>query len=305
MTEISFDLTTHKAMIISLATVGAILNIVGIIAVVRGGLYSKKSFTFLLNFFVSNFLMSSIGLPVYISPAFLETSRNAKTCAEICSISGYIAFSLSGTCLSSMILISLNHYILIVHFTKYDAIYSVRNTRIILTLSWIFPQIISILLSTGLWSRFTFNRKTLSCTLMKSDDNYKRFVTFLTFLITVPVFSFCYIEVARKAVSSRYRVTIEEQRNNSQRQIDQRQLIRSILLIFTIFSIINIPYFVISILDPQKEKVPQQIHRFTFYLGTSNFVIHTLVFLTMNRKINTSLRKMFGICIYKYKYLEI
>lgn len=174
MTEISFDLTSHKAMIISLATVGAILNIVGIIAVVRGGLYSKKSFTFLLNLFVSNFLMSSIGLPVYISPAFLETSRNAETC----SISGYIAFSLSGTCLSSMILISLNHYILIVHFTKYDAIYSVRNTRIILTLSWIFPQIISILLSTGLWSRFTFNRKTLSCTLMKSDDNYKRFVTF-------------------------------------------------------------------------------------------------------------------------------
>lgn len=203
-----------------------------------------------------------------------------------------------------MILISLNHYILIVHFTKYDAIYSVRNTRIILTLSWIFPQVISILLATGLRSRFTFNRKRLSCTLMKSDDNYKRFVNFLTFLLTVPVFSFCYIEIARKAVSSRYRVTIEGQRNNSQRQIDQRQLIRSILLIFTLFSSINIPYFAISILDPQKEKV-QQIHRFTFYLGTSNFFIHTLVFLTMNRKINISLRKMFGIGIYKYKYLEI
>lgn len=183
-----------------------------------------------------------------------------------------------------MILISLNHYILIVHFTKYDAIYSVRNTRIILTLSWIFPQVISILLATGLRSRFTFNRKRLSCTLMKSDDNYKRFVNFLTFLITVPVFSFCYIEIARKAVSSRYRVTIEGQRNNSQRQIDQRQLIRSILLIFTLFPSINIPYFAISILDPQKEKV-QQINRFTFYLGTSNFFIHTLVFLTMNRKI--------------------
>lgn len=34
MTEISFDFTSHKAMIISLATVGAILNSVGIIAVV-------------------------------------------------------------------------------------------------------------------------------------------------------------------------------------------------------------------------------------------------------------------------------
>lgn len=250
MTEISFDFTSHKAMIISLATVGAILNSVGIIAVVKGGLYSQKSFAFVLNLFVSNFLMSSVGLPVYILPTFLETSSYD----HICSILGFIVFSLSGTCLYSMLLISLNHYILIVHFRRYDVIYSVRNTRIILILSWIIPQLLNIPPATGLWSRFTFNRETLNCTPMKSDDSYKHFVGILTFLITFPVFSFCYIEIARKALSSRFRVTTEEQRTNSQRQIDQRQLMRSILLIITIFSSINIPYFVLSQCGPQKRK---------------------------------------------------
>lgn len=129
---------------------------------------------------------------------------------------------------------------------------------------------------------------------MKSDDSYKHFVGILTFLITFPVFSFCYIEIARKALSRRFRVTTEEQRNNSQRQIDQRQLMRSILLIITIFSSINIPYFVLSNVDPKKEKVSLQIHSFALYLGTSNFFINTLVFLTTNRQLNTSLRKMFG-----------
>lgn len=290
MTEISFDFTSHKTMIISLATVGAILNSVGITAVVKGGLYSQKSFAFVLNLFVSNFLMSAVGLPVYILPTFLETSSYD----DICSILGFIVFSLSGTCLYSMLLISLNHYILIVHFRKYDVIYSVRNTRIILILSWIIPQLLNIPPATGLWSRFTFNRVTLNCTPMKSDDSYKHFVGILTFLITFPVFSFCYIEIARKALSRRFRVTTEEQRNNSQRQIDQRQLMRSILLIITIFSSINIPYFVLSNVDPKKEKVPLQIHSFALYLGTSNFFINTLVFLTTNRQLNTSLRKMFG-----------
>lgn len=285
MTEISFDFTSHKAMIISLATVGAILNSVGIIAVVKGGLYSQKSFAFVLNLFVSNFLMSSVG----ILPTFLETSSYDDTC----SILGFIVFSLGGTCLYSMLLISLNHYILIVHFRRYDVIYSVRNTRIILILSWIIPQLLSIPPATGLWSRFTFNRVTLNCTPMKSDDSYKTFVGLFTFSITVPVFSFCYFEIARKALSSRFRVTTEEQRNNSQRQIDQRQLMRSILLIITLFASINIPYFALSIVDPKKEKVSLQIHSFALYLGTSNFFINTLVFLTTNRQLNTSLRKMF------------
>ena len=73
----------HKAMSIILAAVGSIQNL---LTVVKGKLHSQKSFMFVLNLFVSNLLMSSVGIRLYVVPAFLTYPGNDV----ICPFSGFV-----------------------------------------------------------------------------------------------------------------------------------------------------------------------------------------------------------------------
>ncbi|XP_062574318.1 G-protein coupled receptor moody-like [Saccostrea cucullata] len=138
--EITWNLSMHKVITTILIVVGTVINFVAIFVILKGGLYRQKPFTFVLNLFVGNLLMCSIGFPLYITPAFSSIPRHDVNCP----FSGFFMFSLTGTSLLNLVLISINRYILIVQFTYYERIYSKRNTLMILVVSWLFYPIIYI-----------------------------------------------------------------------------------------------------------------------------------------------------------------
>ena len=286
ITSNQIDITIRKAVSTLLSGLGTIINSVAIIAVLKGKLYSQKTFKVVLNLFVSNLMMSAVALPLFIVPAFLTFPGNDVTCP----FSGFIIYSFCGVCLLSNILISLHHYILIVHITKYEAICSVRNTWIALLFTWFLPPFMFIFPLTEVWGRFIFDQRTLDCTAMNNLDSYRIYILISSFFTCFPPFTFCYIAITRKAISTRHQITIM-QTENRQRITEQRQLIRTIFLIITIFTAMNLPYFIFTLWDPQKVKVNLSVHSLALYLGMCNYFFNTLVFLTTNRHMKLSLQK--------------
>ena len=69
------DLFSRKIVFLGNVLVGIFVNIAAIIAIVYGRLYKQKSFTFVLNLFISNLLFCSIGTPISTSSVFLPTSQ--------------------------------------------------------------------------------------------------------------------------------------------------------------------------------------------------------------------------------------
>ena len=145
---------------------------------------------FVLNLFVSNLLMSSEGIPLYFVPAFLTYPVNDVICPLF-------------TVYLVIVLIFLNHYTLIVHFTKYGAIFTVRNTCIVLSVTWLFPIFSTSLPLTKAGGYFKLVQRTFDCTVLNNEDSYGIYILISTFFLCFPPFSYCYIGIARQAILSK------------------------------------------------------------------------------------------------------
>lgn len=139
-------------------------------------------------------------------------------------------FSLSEISLWKMSSISINRYVLIVHPDYFYTIFSVRNSRIIVAFVWPFAR-------------------HLTRPIQVSELQFC-----LTAIITiVPISLLCYLAIINKVRSSNSRINVL-QLENSDRMKNHRQLIRTMLVIISIFMIMNTPFIGTLLLDPNQEK---------------------------------------------------
>lgn len=269
---------------ISSASVGTLIDIIAIIAIVHGGLSKNKTFIFVLNLFISNFLMRSICAPLSIVSVVYSCDKNDI----LCPFAGYVIFSLSGISLWNLSLISINRYVLIVHPNYFDTIFSVRNTRIILAVAWLYSPVLCALPLTRAWGSYMFDVKRCLCTPLNTDTGFRTFSLVSTAIITIVPISFCYLAILNKVRSSNNRIN-PLQMENSDRMKNQRQLMRTILVMISIFMIMNTPFIVTFLLDPNQEKFSFWIHSVSLYLGLFSYTTNTLTYTLMNKQIRNSL----------------
>ncbi|XP_061187069.1 protein trapped in endoderm-1-like [Saccostrea echinata] len=288
VSEITWNLTLHKITTLAISSMGTIINLVAIFVIVKGGLHRQRAFTFVLNLFIGNLLMCSVAFPLYSTPAFSPVPQDDINCP----FSGYILFTLTGSTLLNLVLIAINRYVLIVRFTYYETIYRTRNTRIILAVAWLFYPIIYSLPLSELWGKFQFDQRRLFCSPLKTDDGFPYFVLIVSSITAFPSLTFCYIEIVRKIRSSNIRVN-DTQSENTQRQKNERQLRRSVLVTISIFCGLNIPVIVVSIVDPKVEKLDPQFHFFFIYVGMLDYIVNTLIYSFLNQQIKSSFLNTF------------
>lgn len=269
---------------ISSASVGTLIDMIAIIAIVHGGLSKNKTFIFVLNLFISNFLMRSICAPLSIVSVVYSCDKNDI----LCPFSGYVIFSLSGISLWNLSLISINRYVLIVHPNYFDTIFSVRNTRIIIAVAWLYSPILCAFPLTRAWGSYMFDVKRCLCTPLNTDTGFRTFSLVSTAIITIVPISFCYLAILNKVRSSNSRINAL-QMENSDRMKNQRQLMRTILVMISIFMIMNTPFIVTFLLDPNQEKFSFWIHSLSLYLGLFSYSTNTLTYTLMNKQIRNSL----------------
>ncbi|XP_061177712.1 melatonin receptor type 1B-A-like [Saccostrea echinata] len=287
--DFAWNRTLHQTLSTFIAVVGTILNLIAISVLVKGGLYRQSPFKFVLNLFVSNLFMCSVCLPIISSYTFSEHLENNG----VCSFYGYIIYSILGTAVLNIVLISLNRYFLIVRFTLYRKIYTARNIRIMLAVVWTFYPILFLFPLSGIWGSFSYDRFRFICHPVHSSDGFRDFAFTITLLLTVPSILFCYIEILKK-VNSTFRRVRNLQRAQARRLRNERQLVRTILVTIILFSCMNLPFIVLSIADPYMDKASLAAHGFVIYLGWSNAVINPMIYSILNNQIKSSLLDIIG-----------
>lgn len=285
--RLAWDLTLHRVLSVSIAALGTVINLTTIVVIICRRLYQKNNFLFVLNFFVGNLLMSSLALPLL----FVLSFSSPQKLHVICVISGYAYFSLSATLLIDMSLISLNRYIQIVQFNYYDKMFSTRNTWIMVAFAWLFYPTVLLFPLTGIWGKFTLDPQRLICSPMISNEEFRLFSLILVIAITAPI-PFCYTGIIRKAISSGKRVNTT-QSGNSERRKNEKKLIRSILVLITLSSVIQMPIVVSTKVDPKIELISPLFHCLFFYLGASMSLVNGLTESILNHQIKRCFLSIF------------
>lgn len=271
-----------------LAFVGTLINIIAIAAVVFVGLHKNKHFTFVLNLFVGNLLTSSISSPLSIASAIFSCAKNDV----LCPYSGFLIFSISGITLWSLSMISINRYVLIVHPSHFGTIFTTRNSCIILAVIWLYSPSLCALPLTQAWGSFVFDEDMCLCTPFVTDNGFRTYGLVSTALITVLPISFCYLAILNKIRTSTNRI-IGTQIENTERVKQQRQLIWTILVMISVFILMNIPFIFTVFLDPGHEKLSLWVHSLSLYLAGFSYTMNTLTYTLLNKQIRSSLVKIF------------
>jgi hypothetical protein len=271
---------------VSIAVSGTIVNLAVIIVIIFRRLYQQKQFIFVLNFFVGNLLMSSVALPLLVWFSFSSLQNSGASCL----ISGYAYVGFAFNLLVNMTLISFNRYVQIVHFNHYTRIFSTRNICVILVFAWLFYPTTCLFPLASTWGRFTLDALRLNCTPYTSSEGFRMFTQILSFIVTAPV-SFCYIGIIRKAISSGKRVNITHNENIGRKK-NERQLIRSGLVLITFSTVLHIPIIISYVVDPNMELIGIWFHCLAFYLLLSICLVNGLTEALLNRQIKTSFQSI-------------
>lgn len=273
---------------VSIALVGTFINILAIVSIVNGRLLNNKTFTFVLVLFISNLLMYSICGPLSIASYILSCDRTDV----LCPYSGFVIFSISGISLWNLSIISINRYVLICHSSYYDTVFTKTNTKIILLITWLFPPIVYLFPLTATWGSFMYDEKKCLCTPLITNVAFRTYSLVSTTLIPFLPISFCYLAILNKVRTSYKRIT-SLQIENSDRMKNHRQLIKTVLVMISIFVLINTPFTITVLLDPDQEKISPWIHSVSLYLSGISYMTNTVIYSILNKQIRTSIASIF------------
>ena len=116
----------HNILATFLSIVGFIFNFVILVAIVRYRLYKQTVIIFILNLTVLYCLSCGFSLAYIAYNSFAIYSMEHPK-SILCRVFGFITYTVVGTELTALCLISFNRYCLIVHMEKYRNIYRKRN----------------------------------------------------------------------------------------------------------------------------------------------------------------------------------
>lgn len=189
-------------------------------------------------------------------------------------------------------IISINRYVLICHSSYYDTVFTITNTKIILLITWLFPPIVYLFPLTATWGSFMYDEKKCLCRPLITYVAFRTYSLVSTTLIPFLPISFCYLAILNKVRTSYKRIT-SLQIENSDRMKNQRQLIKIVLMIISIFVLINTPFTITVLLDPDQEKISPWIHSVSLYLSGISYMTNTVIYSILNKQIRTSIASIF------------
>lgn len=136
--------------------------------------------------------MCAIGLPLW---ALMMLSSAAVESSILCSLHGYFMFSIGGTSLLNIGILSVNYYFCVVKYTLYDRVYTTRNICILLCVVWLIWPIFLLFPLFEIWSEFTFDQLRFICSPL--NGSYRNAVGIVDFLLSCLPILFCYVEILR------------------------------------------------------------------------------------------------------------
>ncbi|XP_037950768.1 tachykinin-like peptides receptor 86C [Teleopsis dalmanni] len=261
---------------------------------------------FLLNLSIADLLMSALNC---IFNFIFMLNSDWPFGSIYCTINNFMANVTVSTSVFTLVAISFDRYIAIVHPLKRRT--SRRKVRFILVLIWVLSCVLAapcLMYSSILTKRYYNGKSRTVCFMMWPDGRYPTsmadyvyniIILVLTYGIPMIVMLICYFLMGRVLWGSR---SIGE---NTDRQIEsmksKRKVVRMFIAIVSIFAICWLPYhmfFIYSYHNNQltTTKYVQHMYLGFYWLAMSNAMVNPIIYYWMNKRFRMYFQKI--ICCY-------
>ncbi|XP_058984071.1 tachykinin-like peptides receptor 86C isoform X2 [Musca domestica] len=256
---------------------------------------------FLLNLSIADLLMSSLNC-IFNFIFMLNSDWPFGTI--YCTINNFMANVTVSTSVFTLVAISFDRYIAIVHPLKRRT--SRRKVRIILALIWILSCILSapcLLYSNTMTKRYYNGKQRTVCYMLWPDGRYPTsildyvyniIILVITYGIPMIVMLICYTLMGRVLWGSRSIGETTERQMESMKS--KRKVVRMFIAIVSIFAICWLPYHLFFIYAYHNNQVTsakyvQHMYLGFYWLAMSNAMVNPIIYYWMNKRFRMYFQK--------------
>ncbi|XP_013780889.1 G-protein coupled receptor moody-like [Limulus polyphemus] len=309
------------------AIIGVPGNIISVIALVRCPRLKNNATTwFIVNLCIADALICAFSNPLSVSTLIQRTWAHGD---KLCEVFPIIRFTNVGVSLLSVVAITVNRYILMVHPSHYKIIYRKRTIAVMMFLIWIISFLFVLPPLLKVWGKFGFDPSAGSCTILKLNNRSPK-VFIYVFAFVLPSFAFiiCYSRIywvvrkAHKNVQEQLKVSSERQyefngkeppksprlttlnnlrgklhltsasNNRKRKQLSRDiKLLRMILVLFCTFIVCYLPMTIVKVSRKESDfPVTNILGYVSFYFSSC---VNPIIYVIMSQEYRKAYKNLF------------
>lgn len=276
----------HIACSSAIFVIGVIVNVFSIRAIIRLKLFRDTSVIFTLHLMTVNLVACTLGMVV----AVVNSIRSTGIKDTSCRVSGYIIFVLIGVKMCNITLISVSTYLNVAHSVSVKSFFSkTRNVVLCLVSTWTLPLFNLSLPLMEVWGEFIVMRHAPWC--FPLSGGYGTYLVCFSLVGTMSALFISYIGILRTVLQSRRKVgsISKPDPTNKKKNSNERQLIISVIIMVTSFTILFLPTCILPVADPNYSLGIYVHVIFTYFMSSSN-IIETLIYSILHSKIRNAIK---------------
>lgn len=274
----------HIACSSAIFVIGVIVNVFSIRAIIRLKLFRDTSVIFTLHLMTVNLVACTLGMVVAVVNSIRSTGMKDTSCR----VSGYIIFVLIGVKMCNITLISVSTYLNVAHSRSVKSFFSkTRNVVLCLVSTWTLPLFNLSLPLTEIWGEFIVMRHAPWC--FPLSGGYGTYLVCFSLVGTMSALFISYIGILRTVLQSRRKVGGKPDPTNKKKNSNERQLIISVIIMVTSYTILFLPTCLLPVADPNYSLGIYVHVIFTYFMSSSN-IIETLIYSILHSKIRNAIK---------------
>lgn len=276
----------HIACSSAIFVIGVIVNVFSIRAIIRLKLFRDTSVIFTLHLMTVNLVACTLGMVV----AVVNSIRSTGIKDTSCRVSGYIIFVLIGVKMCNITLISVSTYLNVAHSVSVKSFFSkTRNVVLCLVSTWTLPLFNLSLPLTEVWGEFIVMKHAPWC--FPLSGGYGTYLVCFSLVGTMSALFISYIGILRTVLQSRRKVggISKPDPTNKKKNSNERQLIISVIIMVTSYTILFLPTCILPVADPNYSLGIYVHVIFTYFMSSSN-IIETLIYSILHSKIRNAIK---------------
>lgn len=281
----------HIACSTAIFVIGVLVNVFSIRAIIRLKLFRDTSVIFTLHLMTVNLVACTLSMVIGVVNSIRSTGIKDTSCR----VSGFIIFVLIGVKMCNITLISVSTYLNVTHSVSVKSFFSkTHNVVICLVSTWTLPLFNLSLPLTEVWGEFIVMRHAPWC--FPLAGGYGTYLVCFSLVGTMSALFFSYIGILRTVLQSRRKVggLSQPDPTNRKKNSNERQLIISVIIMVTSYTILFLPTCILPVADPNYS-LGIYVHVILTYFMSSSNIIETLIYSVLHSKIRNGI-KSFMMC---------
>lgn len=272
-------LTAAGVITLIIMVIGVVGNSLTVVALIRNAKIRTVAAAFIASLCISDLLFCFLVVPFAASQFFHGTWIHGQV---LCSMIPMLRYGSVGVSLLSIVIISINRYILIAWPSLYPSIFTKTKVTIYIIGIWAFSYGIQIPTLFGVWGTFGLDEKLGTCSIKEDENcrNPKNLLFFYGFATPCIVIIICYAKIFWVVHQSHKRMAEHTSSTNYKRS--EMHITKMVLVIFICFVVCYLPLALVKLLDSQVTHPP--LHVLGYILLYSASCVNPVVYVTMNKQ---------------------